>query len=357
MNPFRIIGESAAMCRLRDLIEVAASCNEPVLIVGETGTGKELVARGVHARSRRAVAALSIVHCAAFAPEMIAAELFGHVAGTFTGASYNRDGRLTAAAGSSIFLDEISATSIELQVALLRAVEYGEVQPVGADGPARSIDVRYIAASNTSLRCLRDGRGGLRLDLLYRLAGIVIEVPPLRERPEDIPALNQHFLDEAHQEYGRRKRLSARVLNKLVRGHFSGNARELRQTIRRAYVACEGEVIRLHHLHDPFGGLSANALERRPEVLDEAHGTLPCTESRFSLPTATRRWLVSVLAHAEGNLSEAARLPEIPRSTLQHHLVKHKINVDGFRSAAVLATAPTVTPSREATPLNSEHSG
>jgi transcriptional regulator with GAF, ATPase, and Fis domain len=347
----QIVGESAAICQLRERIAVAAACDEPVLIVGETGTGKELVARAVHARSRRAGKSLSIVNCAAVAPEMIAAELFGHVVGAFTGASYSRDGRLRAAAGSSIFLDEMASTSNEFQVALLRAVEYGEVQPVGADGPIRRVDVRYIAASSISLQRLRDGRTNLRQDLLYRFAGIVIEAPPLRDRQEDVPALARHFLNQTGEQYGRTKRLSTRAVDGLVQRDFPGNVRELRQTVRRAYATCDGDVIRPEHLCDPFGDLSADASQEGPDCSDdEPVSTLRSTTRRFALAPAIRRWLVRAIAEADGNLSEAARLLEIPRSTLQHHLVKYQINVDALRpGGAADPTAQAATTSGEST--------
>jgi DNA-binding NtrC family response regulator len=317
-----IIGDSAAMCQLREHIEVAAACDEPVLIVGETGTGKELVARAIHARSRRAAKPLSIVNCAAIAADLISAELFGHVAGAFTGASHNRAGRLTAASGSSVFLDEISATSTELQVAFLRAVEYGEVQPVGADGPAKQVDVRYIAASNTSFEELRNGGGGLRRDLFYRLAGIVIEIPALSHRKEDIPALAVHFLEEACEDYGRRKSLSNQALDELIKQTFTGNVRQLRQTIRRTFASCEEHVIQPKDLGDPYG----SSFIRKP-----APKAARSSERDYALQPMIRQQIVRALVAAKGNLSEGARLLDMPRSTLQHHLVKHRIAVDAVR--------------------------
>jgi DNA-binding NtrC family response regulator len=215
--------------------------------------------------------------------------------------------------------------------------------------------VRYIAASNMSLRRLRDGFGGLRLDLLYRLAGIVIEMPPLRDRPEDIPALAEHFLDEARLEYGQEKHLSAGVIDELVRRDFPGNVRELRHTVRRAYATCDGDAIHPQHLRDPFGVPFADAPQHAPASSDgEPEFTLPSERQRFLLRPAICRCLVCALAEAKGNLSETARLLGIPRSTLQHHLMKYRINADAFRrGGASASTAQAVAQPREATALSS----
>ena len=324
-----LVGSSPAIERLREQIAVAARLDEPVLILGETGSGKELVARCIHAASARGSLPLQVVNCAGVRPELLAAELFGHRTGAFTGAGRSRAGRMRAAEGSSILLDEISETGAEFQAAILRAVETGEIQPLGADRPAR-VCVRVLATSNRPLRDLAPPR--FRSDLLHRLAALVVRVPPLRERRADIAALAEHFLARLARRYGTRRYLSEGALDRLHGHAYPGNVRELRQILVRAFALSDGDTIRpsaiersILPLPDAAGRVGVEA-DRLDEAGGAAHGDL-------DLARAIRRQIRRAIALADDNLSQAARLLGIPRSTLQHYLAKYDIDPPARRTS------------------------
>ena len=228
-----LVGESAPMRELARLIRLVAPHNARVLIEGETGSGKELVAKALHTFSHRAAKPFVVLNCAAIPEALLEAELFGHTRGAFTGAAQARTGRIEAAHGGTLFLDEIGEMPLSLQSKLLRFLENGELQRVGENEPVR-VDVRVIAATHQMLD-ERVEEGSFRLDLLHRLAVFPIEVPSLRERIEDVPLLAEHFLAQMAQE-APRKRLHGAALEKLEQHHWPGNVRELGHVLQRAAI-------------------------------------------------------------------------------------------------------------------------
>src|SRR6478735_369919 len=237
-----MVGESLAMTRLRDQIAMAAPSNGRVLIFGENGTGKELVARNIHAMSRRRAAPFVEVNCAAIPEELIESELFGHVRGAFTGAVADRRGKFETAHGGTIFLDEIADMSLKTQAKVLRVLQEQVMEPVGGSTRIR-VDARVLAATNKDLPAeIRAGR--FREDLYFRLNVVPIFVPALRDRQEDIPLLADHFMAELAREYGRRvKNFDAGARVVLQQYPWPGNVRELRNVIERLMIMVPGDAI------------------------------------------------------------------------------------------------------------------
>ncbi len=237
-----MVGESVTMAQLREQIAMAAPTNGRVLVFGENGTGKELVARTVHALSRRHTGPFIEVNCAAIPEELIESELFGHVRGAFTGAVSDRRGKFEAADGGTIFLDEIGDMSLKTQAKVLRALQEQVVEPVGSTQRIK-VDARVIAATNKDLpTAIRSGE--FREDLYFRLAVIPIFVPPLRERQDDIAVLAEFFMTGFAKEYGRRpKAFAADAVALLQRYAWPGNVRELRNLIERLFIMAPGDTI------------------------------------------------------------------------------------------------------------------
>src|SRR3982075_3765911 len=237
-----MVGESYAMRQLREQVAMAAPTNGRVLIYGENGTGKELVARTIHALSRRRIGPFVEVNCAAIPEELIESELFGHVRGAFTGAVADRRGKFEVADGGTIFLDEIGDMSLKTQAKVLRVLQEQTMEPVGGTKRVR-VDARVLAAPNKDLQAeIRAGR--FREDLYFRLNVIPIFVPPLRERQEDIPLLADHFMAEFAREYGRRlKRFDPGAVGVLQQYAWPGNVRELRNVIERLMIMVPGDAI------------------------------------------------------------------------------------------------------------------
>lgn len=308
------IGISDATRELRRQIAIAARFEEPVLVVGETGVGKELVAAGIHRQSARRDRPLQVVQCAGISAEILAAELFGHRAGSFTGASRDRRGRIRAADGSTVVLDEVSETPGAFQAALLRVVEQREVQPVGVDRPV-AVDARFVATSNRPLAQLAQG-DGFRRDLFYRLASFVISIPPLRDRPSDIEPIANHLLEQLSARYGEARGLAPGGLELLRQHDYPGNVRELKQILIRAYACCGTDRIGVAEVRSAL----TMPGPRQPERDVAAPGP--------SLEAVIRCHIRETIRAAEGNLSEAARRLEVPRSTLQHYLVKYRVDPD-----------------------------
>ncbi len=250
-----IVGRSAALSRAFDLVERAASSHATVLLSGETGTGKELVARAIHRGSQRRDGPFLAVNCAAFPETLLESELFGHVRGAFTGADRDKKGLFEVAAGGTLFLDEIGETSTPLQAKLLRVLQEREVRPVGGSR-SRRVDVRVIAATNRDLR-REVKRGAFRGDVYYRLAVFPIEVPPLRDRREDVLQLAHHFL-AAHADRDAKPglRLSRDAEHLLASHGWPGNVRELENEMQRAVAMVgAGETIRPEHLSESLLGV------------------------------------------------------------------------------------------------------
>ena len=302
-----MIGESYAMRQLREQVAMAAPTNGRVLIYGENGTGKELVARTVHALSRRRAAAFVELNCAAIPEELIESELFGHVRGAFTGAVSDRRGKFEVADGGTVFLDEIADMSLKTQAKVLRVLQEQTMEAVG--GSARiKVDARVLAATNKDLQAeIRAGR--FREDLYFRLNVIPIFVPPLRDRQEDIALLADHFMADFAREYGRRvKGFDAGARSVLQHYPWPGNVRELRNVIERLMIMVAGDAIAASHL----SFLDAAALTRADA--DEAPGerqTLHQARDQFE-----RDLILRTLAEQQGNMSRTADVLGVERSNL-----------------------------------------
>ena len=244
MNFGRIVGTSATLKHMLSQVEAVAQTPANVLVLGESGVGKELVARAIHARSPRAEAPLVKVNCASIPQELFESEFFGHVKGAYTGAQRDRVGRFQLADGGTIFLDEVAEIPIESQGKLLRVLQESEFERVGDDATS-SVDVRVIAATNRNLEKLMIG-GTFREDLFYRLSVFPIEVPPLRERPEDVIQLARHFLEDVCNDFGRTPyNLSQRQADTIRAYDWPGNVRELKNVIERAVILSKGNALRL----------------------------------------------------------------------------------------------------------------
>jgi formate hydrogenlyase transcriptional activator len=235
-----IVASSKPMRQVLKQVEKVAATDSTVLILGETGTGKELIARALHRKSKRAARAFIRVNCAAIPQSLIASELFGHEKGAFTGALQRRLGRFEAADGGTLFLDEIGDLPMETQIALLRVLQEKEFERVGSNHPV-SVDVRLIAATNRDLPAAV-AAGTFRQDLFYRLNVVPIDVPPLRERADDIPLLVEYFVGRFAKEAGKNiRRIRKHTLEQLENYHWPGNIRELQNVVERAVVLCENE--------------------------------------------------------------------------------------------------------------------
>ncbi len=307
----QMVGESYAMRQLREQVAMAAPTNGRVLIYGENGTGKELVARTVHALSRRRAGAFVEVNCAAIPEELIESELFGHVKGSFTGAVSDRRGKFELADGGTIFLDEIGDMSLKTQAKVLRALQEQVVQPVGGTSSVR-VDVRVLAATNKELPSeIRAGR--FREDLYFRLNVIPIFVPPLHDRTEDIPVLAEHFMAGFAREYGRRmKTLDPTAVAALQEYSWPGNVRELRNVIERLIIMVPGDLITARDLAFLEGPFTAYADAVEPGAEGGAlHLTLQAARSRFE-----REFILKALAAQQGNISRTADLLGVERSNL-----------------------------------------
>jgi two-component system NtrC family response regulator len=301
---------NSAMAELLDTAKRAANSEATVLIAGESGTGKEVLARLIHQHSPRAQRPMVAVNCAAIPENLLESELFGHVKGAFTGAVSNRKGRFQAAAGGTLFLDEIGELRLDLQAKLLRAIQERVVAPVGADQP-EAVDVRLIAASNRDLYAAI-GQGTFREDLYYRLGVILLHLPPLRERREDIPGLVAHFLLKLGAPAG--VRFSAGALARLKAHPWPGNIRELQNIVERAVILRKGLLIEADELQlaAPSQPKTENGL---PDIPDEG----------LSLEAMEQGLIKKAMLKANGNRSEAARLLKIPRHVLIYRLEKFKI--------------------------------
>jgi DNA-binding NtrC family response regulator len=312
--PRGLIGRTAPMLEVYKQIAMAANAAAPVLIVGESGTGKELVAKAIHAHSHRASKPFVAVNCGAIAETLLESELFGHTRGSFTGAVADAKGLFEQAQGGTIFLDEIGETSPALQVKMLRTLEESEVRPIGASRTVR-IEVRVVAATNVELeRAVADGK--FRQDLFYRLSVVVIRVPPLRERRADIPLLIDAFLRDACSRANCERQLSPAALERLVSQTWTGNVRELENTIERLVLFSPGTTIDVPDLPPGLGG-------RAPAIEDALFEGLP------TLDTVERRYLLHVLDSVKGNRTRAAEVLGIDRRTLYRMADRFAIPLGG----------------------------
>lgn len=265
----QIVGKSALLKDLLMRIVRTAQSDATVLITGESGTGKELVARAIHVNSARAASGFVSINCAALSEDLLASELFGHVKGAFTGALSDRQGIFVEAEGGTVFLDEIGETSLIFQAKLLRVLQEREVRPVGGTGQIK-VNVRVLAATHQNLRrAVEDKR--FREDLFYRLNVVNLELPPLRERREDIPLLIQHFVQKYSRRERKRLEVSEDAVDVLVRYDFPGNIRELENLVEQAVTFTEGGMIALDDLVPPTLAIAKhNAVRSLQDALDEA---------------------------------------------------------------------------------------
>jgi DNA-binding NtrC family response regulator len=309
---YGIIGRSRAMQEIIARAERVADTKSTVLITGETGTGKELVARAIHNRSAQRDMPLIKVNCAAIPESLLESELFGHVRGAFTGAAATKKGKFALADGGSIFLDEIGTMSPALQAKLLRVLQEREFEPLGSERTEK-VDVRVIAATNRDLRQMV-AEGKFQEDLFYRLNVIPIELPPLRDRREDIPALVEHFLRKHSQRTGRRvDRIDDGVLAALQQYDWPGNVRELENTIERAVVLSTGPVI------------TARAISVIGAATAQTSG-LPSLKLRQNIEWVEKETIRRALDSARGIKKDAAELMGISQRALSYYLAKYRID-------------------------------
>jgi two-component system, NtrC family, response regulator HydG len=310
-----IIGSSTPMIELKEMIQAVAPSEATILILGESGTGKELIAKAIHGCSSRNSNPLVSVNCAALTDTLLESELFGHEKGAFTGADKRRDGRFMQANHGTIFLDEIGEVPLPMQAKLLRAIQEREIQRVGSDSVLHA-DVRIIAATNKNLLSgVKDGQ--FREDLYYRLNVVTLEVPSLRERSDDIPLLAKYFLGE-HAEKNRKTIIdfTPLAMECFTKHDWPGNVRELENAIERAVVLCTGNYISEREL-PPTVTKSITHADSHEGQLKKMAG-LPLGEIE-------REAIVQTLEKTEGNKSEASKLLNITRTTLNNKIKKYGI--------------------------------
>jgi DNA-binding NtrC family response regulator len=320
----QLIGNSPAFREQVDKIPLVASCDANLLILGETGSGKELFARAVHHLSRRSRKPLIPVNCGAIPADLLENELFGHESGAYTSASTAQRGVIGEADGGTLFLDEVDSLPLAAQVKLLRFLEEKEYRPLGSPR-YRYADVRVIASTNSDLeRVLEEGR--LRLDLYYRLNVISVQLPPLRQRVEDIPVLARHFLKKCNVEFQRSvDELSPAALEKLLLHRWPGNVRELEHVIERAVALASGTTVLDTDIVFPRSDqrLAAKSFrEAKAELVLEFE----------------RNYIRGMLVACRGNISRAAQQAKKNRRAFWELIRKHRIDVDSMRNLAELAS-------------------
>ena len=298
-----LVGSSEEMAMLTQAIEKMAPSNATALIMGETGTGKELVALALHDLSERAPAPFVAINCGAISPELVESELFGHEKGSFTGAGSERKGAFEQADGGTLFLDEIGELSMDLQPKLLRVLESGEIRRVGAQTTTK-VDVRVVAATHRNLKAEAE-RGGFRSDLLYRLYVFPLLVPPLRARKEDVPELAGYF-------YGDREAFTGPAMKRMMNHDWPGNVRELKNVLERARILTGGGKIGPEDLifldESPLSGVTPT--DPLPETFEELE----------------RLYYTRALEKSDGNIRAAAKSLGIPKSTLYDRLKRYGLS-------------------------------
>jgi transcriptional regulator with GAF, ATPase, and Fis domain len=317
--PDGIVGQAPCVKEVLERINRVSATNATVLITGETGTGKELVARAIHRRSRRSSHAMVSANLAALPPELVASELFGHEAGAFTGAIQRRLGRFEAANAGTLFLDEVGELPLSVQVALLRALQQGEFERIGSS-QTRKADVRVIAATNRNLdEAIEEGL--FRRDLFYRLAVFPILLPPLRERREDIPGLADHFLANVADRLGREfAGIDAESMERLIAYSWPGNIRELENVIEHSAILSDGTLLKI------------------PPALLPTHGNPGPRSSSLShaIESRERQLIEQALEGSNGRVygpTGAATRLGIPSSTLEAKIKRLRINKHSHRAS------------------------
>ncbi len=314
-RPLMIKGLSPAWHEVERKLELAAPTNAPILIRGESGTGKDLVARAIHWNSRRADQPYVTVNCAAIPETLLESILFGHVKGAFTGASFHKVGEFQKADKGTLFLDEVGELPAMLQAKVLRAVEQGEVQPLGSNEPLDRVDVRLICATNRDLEGMAK-TGAFRDDLFYRLSVMTLDLPPLRSYKDNLETLANVFLETSAASHGKpAPRLGPDVLAQLAAYDFPGNVRELKNTIEHAVILCTGDELRVEDLPRPV------VAPAKP-VKRSAHPTLAQARETW-LDPLERQYLTDLLARHDGNVKLAAKTAGVDAVTL-YRLLKRR---------------------------------
>ncbi len=326
-----LIGSGAAMAQVFETVRKVAETDLTVLVRGESGTGKELVAQALHQRSSRRARPFIAVNCAAISRELVESELFGHEKGAFTGADARRVGKFEAAHGGTIFLDEIGDMPSATQAKVLRVLQERKLERVGGNRPVE-VDVRVVAATHRDLE--REVRaGGFREDLYYRLKVVEVEVPALRERPEDVPALVNHFLDEVSRRLERPKMpIAPDALARLARHPWPGNVRELRNVVEQAAVLAGGDTIQESDLRLPV----ETAETAMPRTDGEPKRTFSAAK-REAVVDFERSYLLSALRANGGNVSRTAAAIGMVRQSLQQKIrelgLRAELELEGLRDA------------------------
>ena len=315
-----IITRDPVMLEVLRVVAQVAPADAPVLVLGETGTGKELIARALHVNSPRGGSRFSALHCSALPSTLLESELFGHVAGAFTDARRDRPGRLATAHGGTLFLDEVGEIPLEVQAKLLRFLQFGEIQRLGSDR-IEKVDVRIVAATHRDLRQMV-AEGRFREDLYFRLKVLDLTLPPLRERQGDVPLLAKYFLRKHWSRTKERPRWTPRAERALLSYPWPGNVRELESAVERACLLALGPELDLDLLPSEVAGAAPNP--QAEPVFRELTGIAlneACEEATKALE---RRFLTDLMRHWKGNVSHAAREAGLHRSHLQRLLARHR---------------------------------
>ncbi len=323
-RPFVIKGLSAAWHEVERKLEQVSGTDVPVLVTGESGTGKDLVSRAIHFNSKRAAKPFVTVNCAAIPETMLESVLFGHVKGAFTGASFDKIGEFQKADGGTLFLDELGELPLMLQAKVLRAIEQGEVSPLGSNAAPGRVDVRFICATNRNLpQMVKENR--FRDDLFFRVGVITIELPALRTYKDNLPILAQVFLQQAAQKHARKvSKLSREAMAVLQAWDFPGNVRELKNTLEHAVVMARTDTVTPEDLPKVMRG--SETPSAAPTAPEPAPKTLAALREAWLAPLE-RRYLAELLDAHEGQVDTAAKRAGINRVTLYRLMKKHGLTV------------------------------
>jgi two-component system response regulator HydG len=306
IEPKSIVYKSEAMNQLLKMVDRVAASNANILIMGESGTGKELIAHAIHDRSQRKSRPFVAINCGALRETLLESELFGHEKGSFTGAYQRKIGLAEAANGGTLFLDEIGELSPGIQAKLLRFLQEGEIYRVGGKDPIR-VDIRLVSATNRNLE-REVTKGNFREDLFYRINTIVADVPPLRRRKDDIPALINHFLSsQTHAYLNRGKQMDEQAMKLMMAYDWPGNIRELQNVCERLQILCEGHTIMVSDIPENI---------QNPDIKDETGDYDPA----ITLGELEKRYILKALSHFDGNKTQAAQALGITIKTLYNKL-------------------------------------
>ncbi|MEO8052049.1 MAG: sigma 54-interacting transcriptional regulator, partial [Acidobacteriota bacterium] len=318
-----IVGRSKRLIAVLDLAGRAAQSTSTVLLRGETGTGKELLAKAIHFNSPRKERPFVTINCSAIPKDLLESELFGHVKGSFTGAVVHKTGKVEAAHRGTLFLDEIGDMALELQVKLLRLIQQGEVEKIGATEPTK-VDVRIIAATHRNLHAMIEDQT-FREDLYYRLSVIPLELPPLRERPDDIPELVRIFFERGREKHGRPNlQLPETLMSYFEEHRWPGNVRELENVIERIIVLSDGDLVRAADL--------PTSLRVEPDRKNLLQLKLP--PEGISLEAVERELILTALRKFDWNQSRAAQYLDLSRKTLIYRIRKFGLRCEENERAA-----------------------